>query len=293
LKAFLKTSLYAVVSVLPLAFVRILLSLLRLRARTTLDVHKGYRSERLFEGGRHVQRVIDDAWVSVADNGVTLTKKPVVIALVGLPQTGKSTVAETIAGTLGAIVIANNDWRNYWVRHGEGNSFVNEVELHMLDEVLGEKHNVIMDSDYANPAKRRFLEAVASKHDAEVIYVIVGCSLHIWEKRISRVGHHFGQLYHDAIEGTVSGDRQGTAVATIVHGLLVECVCQEYDRQKSGHEELAIKGEHTRVFSNDGSELVFKKAVELYALWLVEKFGSTLAIKQFAQKKREAFLLSI
>lgn len=98
------------------------------------------------------------------------SKKPKIVAIVGLVGSGKSSVAKYLAKLIGAKVISANAIRVNLRKKNNGYGQVrNIVEKETLAAVKRGK-NVILDSDFADSKKRRGLEKKAGK-TAKIIYI--------------------------------------------------------------------------------------------------------------------------
>ena len=79
------------------------------------------------------------------------TKCPIVFAMVGLPQVGKSTIAKAFTDTIGAVIVEDNALRNYLQKKNFGDfPYISEVNLLMLDIALSYGKNVAFDSDFSD-----------------------------------------------------------------------------------------------------------------------------------------------
>ena len=104
------------------------------------------------------------------------TERPIIFGMIGLPQTGKSTIAKAFANGVGGVVIESNALRSHL--HKKKTPvfpYVNEVAYSMAEEAIEFGFNPVLDSDFANPIKRQMLEAFASGLGAEVKYIHVTC----------------------------------------------------------------------------------------------------------------------
>ncbi|MFA4890060.1 MAG: AAA family ATPase [Candidatus Paceibacterota bacterium] len=100
-----------------------------------------------------------------------LTKKRVMIALVGLVGSGKSSVAHELAPEIGAAVIEGDAIRVFLRKEGERYDKARRIAEDAGLYLLGRGANVIFDSDHIDPAKRASLKAKAKEVGAELIFI--------------------------------------------------------------------------------------------------------------------------
>lgn len=99
------------------------------------------------------------------------TKQPVVIAMVGLVGSGKSSVAKKLAEFLPATVIEGDAVRVYLRKEGERYEGMRKIAENAMAEVIQKGANVILDSDHVDAKKRASLRAKAKKAGAELVFV--------------------------------------------------------------------------------------------------------------------------
>lgn len=184
-------------------------------------------------------RGIHEMSKKVAYTNVTFpTERPMIFAMIGLPQTGKSVIATAFADVIGAIVIDSNAIRDYLFRHGLGHfRLLNHLAFCMARNAIECGYNVVLDSDFASPVKRRMLDALAWKMGADVRYIYVQCNKATWWARVRSDTHKFGPIYHNAV-----ASRAAELLPTVSQTydpkrqLLIDCVIGEYERQEIEHE---------------------------------------------------------
>lgn len=97
-------------------------------------------------------------------------KKPVVVAIVGLVGSGKSSVARYMAKLTRARVVSANAVRVALRKEGKTYGRVRTIVEQKALSAVKEGRNVILDSDFSDLKKRRKLESEAGKM-AKVVYV--------------------------------------------------------------------------------------------------------------------------
>lgn len=85
------------------------------------------------------------------------TKKPVVLALIGLVGSGKTSVAREVAKRIGALVLTADDIRIELRKQKADYKNVRRIAEDLAVEFLAKGSNVIIDSDHIEKAKRATL----------------------------------------------------------------------------------------------------------------------------------------
>ena len=86
------------------------------------------------------------------------TKKPVVVAMVGLIGSGKSSVAKALASLIGATLVKGDSIRIALRQKNQDYNPVHNVIKKAVFSALRLGSNVILDSDFVNQKKRKDLE---------------------------------------------------------------------------------------------------------------------------------------
>jgi len=99
------------------------------------------------------------------------TKKVIVVAMVGLVGSGKSSVAAELAKTIGATVI-NRNYLGMMLRRAKTSqdntrTIIEQLVLH----IIGQNGNVVLDSDYIDLDKRKSLKNSLQKTSVQIVYV--------------------------------------------------------------------------------------------------------------------------
>lgn len=101
------------------------------------------------------------------------TKKPVMIAMIGLVGSGKSSVAKELASLIGANVISGDAIRLLLRKKGEKYERIWQIAENISLEILKKNGNVIMDSDFVDAKKRVRLIAKAKSVKTKLVFVCV------------------------------------------------------------------------------------------------------------------------
>ncbi len=136
------------------------------------------------------------------------TKKPVVVAMVGLVGSGKSTVAKELAKHLCATVIEGDVVRVFLRKEDEKYEGMRKIAENAMEEVVRQGGNIILDSDHIDVKKRASLREKTKKLGAQIHFV----RTHInWD---IMVGYALAADYRDTPEdffGGASSPYQGDA----------------------------------------------------------------------------------
>jgi predicted kinase len=127
------------------------------------------------------------------DNG---GQKPLLICMVGLVGSGKSTVAREIARALNAIVIENNEIRvefNY--PRENGRDMTRLIAEMAACEVVREGGIAVLDSDFIDPRKRASLRAKVRGLGVEIVYVRTFTDLEVMFSRIMNASYPSNELF--------------------------------------------------------------------------------------------------
>jgi len=114
------------------------------------------------------------------------TNNPVVVAIVGVIGSGKSTVTKALKKKLGWTTISKDKIRVALREKGRGFTPETTDQIHyaMLGKVLRAGGNAILDSDFADKKKRKKLERFAKNFRAGVVYIRLICDRDIMIERI-------------------------------------------------------------------------------------------------------------
>jgi len=126
------------------------------------------------------------------------TKKPIIVAIIGLVGSGVSSVAQKLAKRIGATIIAGDDIRIELRKQEERYERARAIAENVAIEVVKRGGNVILDSDFIDAKKRASIREKARKAGIQIIFICVYCDPDIVLGRIlmssfyDRVNDFFG-----------------------------------------------------------------------------------------------------
>lgn len=126
------------------------------------------------------------------------TKAPVIVAMIGLVGSGKSSVAQELAERIGAAVVDGDKIRVELRKRGEHYEHARTIAENVSIEVIGHGGNVILDSDFIDAKKRASLREKARKAGVRLFFICTYANLDIMVGRIitaayqDRVDDFFG-----------------------------------------------------------------------------------------------------
>ncbi|KKS23558.1 hypothetical protein A3B05_03425 [Candidatus Giovannonibacteria bacterium RIFCSPLOWO2_01_FULL_43_160] len=101
------------------------------------------------------------------------SKKPKVVAIVGLVGSGKSSVAKALAKAINAKVIEGDVVRVALRKHGKNFGQVRNIVEKTATSTLKNEQSVVLDSDFVDPKKCKSLEKTARANGIKVFYIRV------------------------------------------------------------------------------------------------------------------------
>src|SRR3989338_6162798 len=99
------------------------------------------------------------------------TKKPLIIGLIGLIGSGKSTIAEEMALMVGATVVSGDQIRVFLRKKGERYERARKIAENVAEGIIINGGNVIIYSDFIYQKKRVSLKEKAKKMGAKEIFI--------------------------------------------------------------------------------------------------------------------------
>ena len=143
------------------------------------------------------------------------TRKPIIVALIGLVGSGKSSVARGLAGHIGAHIINGDEIRILLRKEGEKYEGARKIAENATLEIIKNGGNVILDSDHIDPKKRASLREKARKAKVQLFFICTYADIDIMIGRIisadyrNRVDDFFGGA---SSEWRGSGQSKGVVV---------------------------------------------------------------------------------
>lgn len=194
-----------------------------------------------------------DSEVEKVKRKVYFDRRLRVQCMIGLPQTGKTTLANMTALACGYVSINNNLIRDWSVACSCDSVDVNAIAFYMMEEVLKRGCSVVMDSDCAHPLKRRLIESIAMKYNADSINIQVTVDSSVYIERLRRPEHVYEGLYHRALRA-ICVQRFGCPYENLdkrkVQDALYDIVAEEWKRQVVLHYDdwfqYSSKNEHLK-----------------------------------------------
>lgn len=127
------------------------------------------------------------------------TGKPIIVALVGLIGSGKSSVAKELAERIGATVIEGDAIRVELRKQGERYERARAIAENVALEIIKQSGNVILDSDFVDEKKRASLREKARKAGVRLVFIRTHCDLDVV------VGRVLEAKYHDNVDDFFGG----------------------------------------------------------------------------------------
>lgn len=141
------------------------------------------------------------------------TKKPIVVGIVGLIGSGKTTIAKEMAPLVGAVIVPGDNIRILLRKEKEKYDNTRLIAENIATEIINKGGNVIIDSDFIDQKKRVSLKEKAKRVGAKVIFIRTYADLDVM------MGRMMDADYKDIPEdffGGASSIWQGTNKGAVV-----------------------------------------------------------------------------
>lgn len=145
-----------------------------------------HKRERLTEK----ERAARDAFLAKLDIKERKTKKPIVVAFIGLIGSGKSSVARELADHIGGTVIEGDAIRVELRTRDERYEKTRAIAEAIALEVIARGGNAILDSDFVDAKKRASIREKARRADARLVFVRTDCDFDVAAGRIISAAYH-------------------------------------------------------------------------------------------------------
>ena len=122
-------------------------------------------------GKQKIVKQVADNFIAQLKITKRKTKKPVVIAMVGMIGSGKSSIANQLAKSIKATVIEGDAIRVALRKKKQDYGQVRSITERAAIYVLKKRGNVVLDSDYVTSQKRKTLEEKVKKVQGLVLYI--------------------------------------------------------------------------------------------------------------------------
>lgn len=127
------------------------------------------------------------------------TEKPVIVAMIGLVGSGKSSVAQELARHIGATVINGDDVRVDLRKQNERYERARAIAENVALEVVAQGGNVILDSDFIDQKKRASIREKARKAHVRLVFLCTYADFDVM------VGRALTAPYQDSVDDFYGG----------------------------------------------------------------------------------------
>ena len=101
------------------------------------------------------------------------TKSPIIVAIIGIVGSGKSTIAKQLGKLINATVVEGDAIRIQLRKQKEKYEGARKISENIATELIKRDSSVILDSDYINKDKRTSLSEKTKKLGAKLIFIHV------------------------------------------------------------------------------------------------------------------------
>lgn len=109
--------------------------------------------------------------------------KQMVLAPVGLPGSGKTTVVKPVAEAFGLVRISSDEYRKLLRENGHDWGDTKDYLFPLDEELAAEGYSIAIDADACNPLTVAFIKKLAEKHSMEVFWIHLNTPKEIVFKR--------------------------------------------------------------------------------------------------------------
>jgi len=117
------------------------------------------------------EKIAQDIFIAKLELKKRKTKKPLIVAMIGLVGSGKSSVARELARHIGGTVVEGDNIRVELRKLGERYEQTRAIAENVALEIVSQGGNVILDSDFIDAKKRASLREKARKAGVRVVFI--------------------------------------------------------------------------------------------------------------------------
>jgi len=136
------------------------------------------------------ERAAQDAFMAKLDIKKRKTNEQIIVAVIGLVGSGKSSVARELAKYIGATVIEGDGIRIELRKQSERYEKSRVIAENAMLEVVKRGGNVILDSDFVDEKKRTSIREKARKAGVRIVFVRTYCDLDVMIGRVMTATYH-------------------------------------------------------------------------------------------------------
>jgi predicted kinase len=144
------------------------------------------------------ERAAQEAFMAKLSVKKRKTKKPIVVAIIGLVGSGRSSVAKELARHIGGTIIDYDAIRIELRKQKEGYERAHVIAENVAIEVIKQGGNLVLDSDFVDKNKRASLREKMRKVSVRPVFVRTYCDFDVMAGRVltanyrNRVDDFFG-----------------------------------------------------------------------------------------------------
>lgn len=171
--------------------------------------HMVHKKETLTQKERQAQEV----FLSGLQVKKRKTRKPFIVAIVGLVGSGKSSVAKELASLIGANIIEGDEIRVCLRKIGERYEGTRKIAENAAFEIVRQGGNIVMDSDHIDAKKRASLREKAKKAKARLVFIRTYADYDIVVDRVRSAKYkNTPDDFFGGASSTIIGEGKGAAV---------------------------------------------------------------------------------
>lgn len=191
-----------------------------------------HKMEKLTEKELRAQEVYTNQ-LEILEITPRRTKKPVIVGIVGLIGSGKTTIAKEMAPLVGAVIVSGDYIRILLRKEKEKYDNTRLIAENMAMEIIKKGGNVVIDSDFIDQKKRVSLKEKAKKIGAEVIFIRTYADLDVMIGRIFKANYE--NVPEDFFGGASSSYQGGNKGAVVKEREMICRMLSHYNAINTGN----------------------------------------------------------